>query len=119
MGSKAGALKQMLLDILEDTHEIRRICIMGRNCTLSKTDDMECSVPLEKEIAEGKSCTVRFTQRSITSISTDITSVCTRSCLSIGPCVSQKRKKRLKCFWKIISKGNPVASYYESVGDFS
>ncbi|XP_047967322.1 magnesium transporter MRS2-11, chloroplastic-like [Salvia hispanica] len=52
LGSKAGALKQMLLDILEDTHEIRRICIMGRNCTLSKTDDMECSVPLEKEIAE-------------------------------------------------------------------
>ncbi|XP_041990336.1 magnesium transporter MRS2-11, chloroplastic-like [Salvia splendens] len=52
LGSKAGALKQMLLDILEDTHEIRRICIMGRNCTLTKTDDMECSVPLEKEIAE-------------------------------------------------------------------
>ncbi|KAG6382436.1 hypothetical protein SASPL_157894 [Salvia splendens] len=52
LGSKAGALKQMLLDILEDTHEIRRICIMGRNCTLSKTDGMECSVPLEKEIAE-------------------------------------------------------------------
>ncbi|XP_057781893.1 magnesium transporter MRS2-11, chloroplastic [Salvia miltiorrhiza] len=52
LGSKAGALKQMLLDILEDTHEIRRICIMGRNCTLTKTDEMECSVPLEKEIAE-------------------------------------------------------------------
>ncbi|XP_047980765.1 magnesium transporter MRS2-11, chloroplastic-like [Salvia hispanica] len=52
LGSKAGALKQMLLDILEDTHEIRRICIMGRNCTLTKNDDMECSVPLEKEIAE-------------------------------------------------------------------
>ncbi|KAI8524220.1 hypothetical protein RHMOL_Rhmol13G0133500 [Rhododendron molle] len=54
LGSKAGALKQMLLDILEDSHEIRRICIMGRNCTLSKgNDDMECSVPLEKQIAEG------------------------------------------------------------------
>ncbi|KAL1544091.1 magnesium transporter MRS2-11, chloroplastic-like [Salvia divinorum] len=52
LGSKAGALKQMLLDILEDSHEIRRICIMGRNCTLTKTDDMECSVPFEKEIAE-------------------------------------------------------------------
>ncbi|KAH6774727.1 magnesium transporter 10 [Perilla frutescens var. frutescens] len=52
LGSKAGALKQMLLDILEDTHEIRRICIMGRNCTLAKNDEMECSVPLEKEIAE-------------------------------------------------------------------
>ncbi|KAK3043607.1 hypothetical protein RJ639_001669 [Escallonia herrerae] len=53
LGSKAGALKQMLLDILEDPHEIRRICIMGRNCTLKKeNDDMECSVPLEKQIAE-------------------------------------------------------------------
>lgn len=52
LGSKAGLLKQMLLDILEDTHEIRRICIMGRNCTLLRNDEMECSVPLEKQIAE-------------------------------------------------------------------
>ncbi|GMP88705.1 hypothetical protein CsSME_00040590 [Camellia sinensis var. sinensis] len=53
LGSRAGALKQMLLDILEDPHEIRRICVMGRNCTLKKgSDDMECSVPLEKQIAE-------------------------------------------------------------------
>ncbi|KAK6144298.1 hypothetical protein DH2020_021118 [Rehmannia glutinosa] len=28
------------------------ICIMGRNCTLMKNDEVECSVPLEKEIAE-------------------------------------------------------------------
>ncbi|KAL7202127.1 hypothetical protein ACSBR1_033743 [Camellia fascicularis] len=53
LGSRAGALKQMLLDILEDPHEIRRICVMGRNCTLKKgSHDMECSVPLEKQIAE-------------------------------------------------------------------
>ncbi|RDX97921.1 Magnesium transporter MRS2-11, chloroplastic, partial [Mucuna pruriens] len=53
LGSRAGALRQMLLDLLEDPHEIRRICIMGRNCTLSKANnDMECSVPLEKQIAE-------------------------------------------------------------------
>ncbi|WCJ41683.1 Magnesium transporter MRS2-A chloroplastic [Euphorbia peplus] len=53
LGSRAGALRQMLLDLLEDTHEIRRICIMGRNCTLGKLNgDVECSVPLEKEIAE-------------------------------------------------------------------
>ncbi|KAE8727665.1 Magnesium transporter MRS2-A [Hibiscus syriacus] len=53
LGSRAVALRQMLLDLLEDPHEIRRICIMGRNCTLIKgTDDMECSVPLEKLIAE-------------------------------------------------------------------
>lgn len=53
LGSRAGALKQMLLDILEDTHEIRHICIIGRNCVLKKeNDEIECSVPLEKEIAE-------------------------------------------------------------------
>ncbi|XP_022728637.1 magnesium transporter MRS2-11, chloroplastic-like [Durio zibethinus] len=53
LGSRAGALRQMLLDLLEDPHEIRRICIMGRNCTLKKgNDDVECSVPLEKLIAE-------------------------------------------------------------------
>ncbi|KAF5770133.1 putative Mg2+ transporter protein, CorA-like/Zinc transport protein ZntB [Helianthus annuus] len=52
LGSKAGALKQMLLDILEDSHEIRRLCIVGRNCILSRNDDLECSVPQEKQIAE-------------------------------------------------------------------
>jgi hypothetical protein len=57
LGSRAGALRQMLLDLLEDPHEIRRICIMGRNCTLKKGSEyMECSVPLEKQIAEGKLC---------------------------------------------------------------
>ena len=45
----------MLLDLLEDPHEIRKICIMGRNCILKKgNNDMECSVPLEKQIAEGE-----------------------------------------------------------------
>ncbi|KAF0927422.1 hypothetical protein E2562_032727 [Oryza meyeriana var. granulata] len=53
LGSRAGDLKQMLIDLLDDPHEIRRICIMGRNCTLDRlSDDMECSVPLEKQIAE-------------------------------------------------------------------
>ncbi|XP_049353498.1 magnesium transporter MRS2-11, chloroplastic isoform X2 [Solanum verrucosum] len=53
LGSRAGALKQMLLDILEDTHEIRHICIIGRNCVLKKeNDEIECSVPLDKEIVE-------------------------------------------------------------------
>lgn len=53
LGSRADALRQMLLDLLEDTQEIRRICIMGRNCTLNRlTNALECSVPLDKEIAE-------------------------------------------------------------------
>ena len=57
LSSRAGALRQMLLDLLEDPNEIRRICIMGRDCTLNRgNDDVECSVPLEKQIAEGKLC---------------------------------------------------------------
>nr|XP_010923287.1 magnesium transporter MRS2-11, chloroplastic [Elaeis guineensis] len=53
LGSRAGALKQMLLDLLEDPHEIRRICVMGRNCTVRRgNNDLECSLPLEKKIAE-------------------------------------------------------------------
>nr|CAB3493668.1 unnamed protein product [Digitaria exilis] len=53
LGSRAGDLKQMLIDLLNDPHEIRRICIMGRNCTLDRLSDaMECSVPLDKQIAE-------------------------------------------------------------------
>ncbi|PON32561.1 Magnesium transporter [Parasponia andersonii] len=53
LDSRAGALRQMLLDLLEDPHEIRCICIMGRNCTLKKgSEDVECSVALEKQIAE-------------------------------------------------------------------
>uniref|UniRef100_A0A0A0LSV5 Magnesium transporter n=1 Tax=Cucumis sativus TaxID=3659 RepID=A0A0A0LSV5_CUCSA len=53
LGSRAGALRQMLLDLLEDPLEIRRICIMGRNCTLNKrNDDVECTLPLDKQIAD-------------------------------------------------------------------
>ena len=45
----------MLLDLLEDPHEIRRISIMGRNCIVKKGNNyVECSEPLEKQIAEGK-----------------------------------------------------------------
>lgn len=66
MGSRAGALKQMLLDILEDPEEIRRICIMGRNCTLNKgSHDMECSVPIEQQIAEGTIKCAHFTPKYI------------------------------------------------------
>lgn len=53
LGSRAGALRQMLLDLLEDPDEIRRICIMGRNCTINKGNhNVECSVPLDKQVAE-------------------------------------------------------------------
>lgn len=53
LGSRARDLRQMLLDLLEDTEELRRICIMGRNCTIDRiTHSLECSVLLDKEIAE-------------------------------------------------------------------
>lgn len=56
LDSRTGALRQMLLDLLEDPHEIRRICIMGRNCTFKKgSEDLECSVALEQQIAQGNS----------------------------------------------------------------
>ena len=54
LGSKAGALRQMLLDMLEDSQEIRRLCIVGRNCILGNYSNVECSVPLDRQIAEGK-----------------------------------------------------------------
>ncbi|KAF3775978.1 Magnesium transporter [Nymphaea thermarum] len=54
VGSRAGDLKQMLLDLLEDPHEIRRICIMGRKCTIRKeNNNVECSLSVDKQIAEG------------------------------------------------------------------
>ncbi|KAI4386095.1 hypothetical protein MLD38_004058 [Melastoma candidum] len=53
LGSRAGALKQMLLDLLEDPHEIRRMCIMGRNCLIRHDNNcVECSAPLDKQIAD-------------------------------------------------------------------
>ncbi|XP_042452454.1 magnesium transporter MRS2-A, chloroplastic-like [Zingiber officinale] len=53
LGSKAGALKQMLLDLLEDPDEIRHICIMGWKSTIKReTGDEECSILWDKQIAE-------------------------------------------------------------------
>ena len=52
LGSRLGALGQVLLDLLEDPNEI---------CRLKKVnDDVERSVPLEKQIAEGKLCNGLF-----------------------------------------------------------
>eukprot|EP01018_Ginkgo_biloba_P021642 Gb_25210 [translate_table: standard] len=53
LGSKAGALRQMLLELLEHPHEIRRMTVMGRSCVVRKGDGLvECSIPLDKQIAE-------------------------------------------------------------------
>lgn len=53
LGSRAGALRQMLLELLEDPNEIRRMTIIGTSCVVRKGDDsVECSIPLDKQIAE-------------------------------------------------------------------
>ncbi|KAL2937528.1 Magnesium transporter MRS2-A chloroplastic [Bienertia sinuspersici] len=50
---RVQSLLEVLPNRLTDTQELRRICIMGRNCTVSRiTSSLECSVPLDKEYAE-------------------------------------------------------------------
>ncbi|CAM6127355.1 unnamed protein product [Calypogeia fissa] len=53
IGSKAGALRQMLLELLEHPQDIRRMVIMGRICSLGKDGtSVECAVPEDKQVAE-------------------------------------------------------------------
>jgi magnesium transporter len=55
LGAKAGALRQMLLELLDHPQDIRRITIMGRVCSIRREDgSIECSIPLDKKNAEGK-----------------------------------------------------------------
>jgi magnesium transporter len=54
LAAKAGALRQMLLDMLEHPEDIRKMTIMGRKCSIRREDGfVECSLPLDKKIAEG------------------------------------------------------------------
>ncbi|CAM6129643.1 unnamed protein product [Calypogeia fissa] len=53
IGSKAGALRQMLLELLEHPQDIRRMVIMGRICSLGKDGtSVDCAVPEDKQVAE-------------------------------------------------------------------
>eukprot|EP00250_Pteridium_aquilinum_P010934 c19724_g3_i1 orf=228-1778(-) len=53
LGSKSGALRQMLLELLESPQEIRRMTIMGRGCTISKEDgSVECMASFDKQLAD-------------------------------------------------------------------
>lgn len=53
LGSKAGALRQMLLELLDSPQEIRRMTIMGRGCTISKEDGcVECTASVDKQLAD-------------------------------------------------------------------
>ena len=54
LAAKAGALRQMLLELLEHPQDIRKMTIMGRTCNIRKADgSIECTVPLDKQSAEG------------------------------------------------------------------
>lgn len=53
LGSKAGALRQMLLELLESPQEIRRMAIMGRGCVINKEDNsIECTAFVDKQSAD-------------------------------------------------------------------
>lgn len=56
LAAKAGALRQMLLELLDHPQDIRKMTIMGRTCNIRKADgSIECTVPLDKQSAEGLS----------------------------------------------------------------
>ncbi|KAL2621771.1 hypothetical protein R1flu_001976 [Riccia fluitans] len=53
VGAKAGALRDMLLELLETPQDIRRMTIMGSSCSINREDgDVQCAVPLDKQAAE-------------------------------------------------------------------
>eukprot|EP00252_Welwitschia_mirabilis_P015856 TRINITY_DN3523_c0_g3_i1.p1 TRINITY_DN3523_c0_g3~~TRINITY_DN3523_c0_g3_i1.p1 ORF type:complete len:446 (-),score=65.76 TRINITY_DN3523_c0_g3_i1:246-1583(-) len=53
LASRTGALRQMLLELLEDSNVIRRIAVLGRSCIVRKGDgSIECSIAQDKQIAE-------------------------------------------------------------------
>ena len=54
VGSKAGGLRQMLLELLEHPQDIRRIVIMGRVCNVDHDHGtMDCKLPQDKLDSEG------------------------------------------------------------------
>ena len=54
LAAKAGALRQMVLEMLEHPEDIKKMTIMGRTCSIRREDgSIECSIPLDKQSAEG------------------------------------------------------------------
>jgi hypothetical protein len=54
LAAKAGALRQMLLELLDHPEDIRKMTIMGRTCKMRRANgSIECSIPLDKQSAEG------------------------------------------------------------------
>ncbi|CAI5493639.1 unnamed protein product [Closterium sp. Naga37s-1] len=52
LGSKAGALRQMLLELLEHTNELRRITAIDRQCRVNKDGGFECPTAADTLLAE-------------------------------------------------------------------
>lgn len=52
LGAKAGALRQMLIELLEQTSDLRRITAIGRHCRVGKDGFLDCSTSSEKTLAE-------------------------------------------------------------------
>ncbi|GJP53417.1 hypothetical protein CLOM_g12564, partial [Closterium sp. NIES-68] len=52
LGSKAGALRQMLLELLEHTNELRRITAIDRQCRVNKDGAFECLTAADTLLAE-------------------------------------------------------------------
>ena len=63
LAAKAGALRQMLLELLEHPEDIRKMTIMGRTCNIRRADgSIECSLPLDQQYAEGGVLALLFTK---------------------------------------------------------
>lgn len=54
LGAKAGSLRQMLIELLEQTSDLRRITAIGRHCRVGKDGSLDCSTTSEKSLAEGE-----------------------------------------------------------------
>ena len=52
--SKVGALRHMLLELLEHAGDLRRISAISRRCRVNKEGVLDCPTPVDKRLAEGE-----------------------------------------------------------------
>ena len=64
LGAKSGALRQMLLELLDDSADIRRMTAMGHYCKIRRgTGGYECPTPGDRAMAEGRGGSCAFLTR--------------------------------------------------------
>lgn len=98
LAAKAGALRQMLLEMLEHPEDIRKMTIMGRTCKVRRQDgSIECTLPLDKQSAEG-------TMRLYNNNPFPFTATQHQHSHALF-CDVQMRKRKSKCFSNTTSKG--------------